>query len=52
MVKGYKGIKRRWLIAMIAVCLVIIVGGAFFYINYLSDNLKEQSLQNVLAVTR
>ena len=52
MAKGNKGIKRRWLIALIAVCLGIIVGGAFFYIDYLGDNLKEQSLQNVLAVTK
>ena len=52
MAKGYKGIKRRWLVALIAVCLGLIVGGAFFYIDYLGDNLKEQSLQNVLAVTK
>ena len=27
-------------------------GWSFFYVSYLGNNLKEQSLQNVLAVTR
>ena len=52
MAKERKGIKQRWLVGLIAVCLGIIVCGAFYYVGYLSDRLKEQSGQNVMAVTR
>ena len=49
--KNAKRIQRTWLVGVIAVCLVSLVIGAFFYIRFLTHSLEEQLAQNVMSVT-
>ncbi|MCM1027817.1 MAG: hypothetical protein NC432_15435, partial [Roseburia sp.] len=49
--KGKKN-QRFWLIIVIAVCMGVILVGGIRYFIVLRHNLTEQSVQNVLAVTK
>ncbi|MBD5160434.1 MAG: response regulator [Oscillibacter sp.] len=52
MLEQIKKKQRLWLIALIIVCMAVIVIGGTRYVTLLQNNLREQSIQNVLAVTK
>ena len=47
-----KKYRQLWLVLPIVFCLGVIVYGGINYINNLRESLTEQSIDNVLAVTR
>jgi len=52
MAKRIKTNPRAVLITLIAVCMILIGSGGLYYISMLRDSLSEESIQDVLAVTR
>ena len=52
MIKNVKKYRQLWLVLPIVVSLGVIVYGGINYINNLRENLTEQAIDNVLAVTR
>ena len=51
MVQKIKRNPRAWMIVLLAVCMGLILFGGISYLTSLRDNLREQSIQNVLTVT-
>jgi len=52
MQKRWKKHQRAWLIGLIIICLGVILFGGIHYVERLRENLGEQAVQNVLAVTK
>ena len=42
---------RRWMIALLAACMGLVLFGGIGYVVTLRENLQERSIQNVLTVT-
>ena len=52
MMEKLKQYRQLWLVLPIVICLGVIVYGGISYISNLRENLTEQAIENVLAVTR